>query len=92
MTSCRRRHGFRMVRLVESVRTDQRGIALQTTIIMATLIAIALAVSAVMYTRGGEVADDLERQRLTRNPAEFTTQVLCEAYEYTWDTGTNTCT
>ena len=58
---------------------------MQTTIIMATLIAIALAVSAVMYTRGGEVADDLERQNLTRNPAEFTTQVLCEAYEYTWD-------
>ena len=52
---------------------------------MATLIAIALAVSAVLYTRGGEVADDLERQRLTRSPSEFTTQVLCEAYEYTWD-------
>ena len=59
---------------------------------MATLIAIALAVSAVMYTRGGEVADDLERQNLTRNPADFTTQVLCEAYEYTWDGATNTCT
>lgn len=85
MTSGRRRHGFRMSGVAESVRADQRGIALQTAIIMATLIAIALAVSAVMYTRGGEVADDLERQNLTRNPAEFTTQVLCEAYEYTWD-------
>lgn len=92
MTSGRRRHGFRVSRVAESARADQRGIALQTTIIMATLIAIALAVSAVMYTRGGEVADDLERQNLTRNPADFTTQVLCEAYEYTWDTATNTCT
>ena len=59
---------------------------------MTAMIAIALAVAAVMYTRGGEVADDLERQNLTRSPSEFTTQVLCEAYEYTWDTATNTCT
>ena len=58
---------------------------------MTTLIAIALVVSAVLFTRGGEVADDLERQRLTRNPADFTTQVLCEAYEFTWDATANTC-
>ncbi|MYJ18422.1 MAG: hypothetical protein F4106_10365 [Gemmatimonadetes bacterium] len=59
---------------------------------MTALIAIALAVSAVIVTRGGEVADDLERQRLTRSPSDFSTQVLCEAYEFTWDTNTNTCT
>lgn len=59
---------------------------------MATLIAIALAVSAVMYTRGGEVADDLERQNLTRSPSDFTTRVLCEAYEYTWDAVNTQCT
>ena len=82
---------LRLLRVAASVRADERGIALQTTIIMTTLIAIALAVSAVLYTRGGEVADDLERQRLTRNPADFTTQVLCEAYEFTWDGATNTC-
>ena len=76
-----------MRRVAASVRGDQRGIALQTAIIMTTLIAIALAVSAVMYTRGGEVADDLERQRLTRQPADFTTQVLCEAYEFNWVAG-----
>ena len=81
-----------MSRVVTSVRTDQRGVALQTTIIMVTLIAIALAVSAVLYTRGGEAVDDLERQRLTRVPSDFATQVLCEAYDFTWDVGTNTCT
>lgn len=81
-----------MFRVGESVRADQRGFALQAVIIMTAMIAIALAVAAVMYTRGGEVADDLERQNLTRSPSEFTTQVLCEAYEYTWDTATNTCT
>ncbi|MDE0493089.1 MAG: hypothetical protein OXH54_04070 [Acidimicrobiaceae bacterium] len=91
VTSGRRRCGFRMVRVAAVVRVDQRGIALQTTIIMTTLIAIALAVSAVLYTRGGEVADDLERQRLTRSPSDFSTQVLCEAYEFTWDGTTNTC-
>lgn len=80
-----------MARVAASVRTDQRGIALQTTIIMTTLIAIALVVSAVLYTRGGEVADDLERQRLTRSPSDFSTQVLCEAYEFTWDAATTTC-
>lgn len=81
----------RMVRVAASVRADQRGIALQTAIIMTTLIAIALAVSAVMYTRGGEVVDDLERQRLTKSPSSLTTQVLCEAYEFTWDSVTDTC-
>ncbi|MYE42427.1 MAG: hypothetical protein F4X79_00165 [Acidobacteria bacterium] len=81
-----------MTKTTALVRADERGIALQTTIIMTTLIAIALAVSAVLYTRGGEVADDLERQRLTRSPSDFSTQVLCEAYEFTWDTATNTCT
>lgn len=81
-----------MRRLVASLSRDESGFALQTVIVMTALIAIALAVSAVIVTRGGEVADDLERQRLTRSPSDFSTQVLCEAYEFTWDTNTNTCT
>ena len=76
-----------MPRIVASRRRDERGFALQTVIVMTALIAIALAVSAVIVTRGGEVKDDLERQRLTRNPAEFTTQVLCEAYGFNWVAG-----
>lgn len=80
-----------MLRVAASVRADQRGIALQTAIIMTALIAIAVAIAAVMYTRGGEAVDDLQRQRLTRDPSAFTTQVLCEAYEFTWDSGTSTC-
>lgn len=81
-----------MLRVTAAGRADQRGVALQTVIVMVTLIAIALTVSAVLYTRGGEAADDLERQRLTRSPSDFSTQVLCEAYEFTWDTTNNTCT
>ncbi len=76
----------RMRRVAASVRSDERGIALQTAIIMATLIAIALAISAVIYTRGGEVADDLERQQVTFDPSRFRTQALCEEYDYRWDT------
>ena len=76
-----------MFRLAASVRSDQRGIALQTAIVMTSLIAIALAVSAVILTRGGEVADDLERQRLTFDPSRFKTQVTCEDYEFTWVNG-----
>ena len=74
-----------MRRLVTSRRRDQRGIALQTAIVMTSLIAIALAVSAVILTRGGEVADDLERQRLTFDPSRFKTQALCEDYNFVWD-------
>ena len=68
-----------------SVGSDERGIALQTVIIMVALIAVAVAVSAVILTRGGEVADDLERQNVTFNPSRFRTQELCEEYRYSWD-------
>ena len=81
-----------MRHLVAPLSRNERGFALQTVIVMTALIAIALAVSAVIVTRGGEVKDDLERQRLTRSPSEFTTQVLCEAYEYTWDAVNGQCT
>ena len=77
--------------LTRSVRSDERGIALQTAIIMITLIAIALAVSAVMYTRGGEVADDLQRQNVTFDPGRFRTQELCEEYDYEWNTTDGEC-
>lgn len=66
--------------------TDERGMALQTVIIMVALIAVAVAVSAVILTRGGEVADDLERQNVTFDPSRFRTPALCVEYGYSWDT------
>ena len=72
-----------------SVRSDERGMALQTVIIMVALIAVAVAVSAVILTRGGEVADDLERQNVTFNPDRFRTKALCEEYAYSWDDTTD---
>ena len=69
---------------------DQRGIALQTAIIMAALIAIAVTISTVILTRGGEVADDLERQNVTFDPSRFKNQTLCEEYAYSWNTTPST--
>ena len=71
---------------VPPVGSDQRGMALQTVIIMVALIAVAVAVSTVILTRGGEVAEDLERQNVTFDPSRFRTQALCVEYDYSWDT------
>ncbi|MXX22803.1 MAG: hypothetical protein F4Z93_06845 [Rhodospirillales bacterium] len=60
--------------------------ALQTVIIMVALIAVAVAVSTVILTRGGEVAEDLERQNVTFDPSRFRTEALCLEYDYSWDT------
>lgn len=81
-----------MRRLAASLRGDQRGFALQTIIVMTALIAIAVAVSAVIITRGGDVVDDLERQRITIQPSDIKNQAQCEqVYQWTWDSTTNTC-
>ena len=77
--------------MIGPIRSDERGFALQTAIVTTALIAIAMAVSAVLLTRGGDVVDDLERARVTRDPSQFSTQVLCEAYDYVWDPGASTC-
>ena len=77
--------------MIGSIRSDERGFALQTAIVMTALIAIAMAVSAVLLTRGGDVVDDLERAKVTRDPSQFSTQVLCEAYGFSWDSVASTC-
>ena len=71
------------------LRSDQRGFALQTVIVMTALIAIAMAVSAVILTRGGEVADDLERQNITIQPSQIKNEAQCvEVYQWKWDGST----
>ena len=77
-----------MRRLVASPRRDERGFALQTVIVMTSLIAIAMAVSAVIITRGGEVKDDLERQNITIQPSQIKNEAQCvEVYQWKWDAG-----
>lgn len=71
---------------------DSRGFALQAAILTVTLIAIAMAVSAVLILRGGEAVDEAERQSITRSPSEFTNHRLCVAYGFSWDaTRTDKC-
>ena len=71
------------------LRSDQRGFALQTVIVMTALIAIALAVSAVIITRGGEVVVDLERQNITIQPSQIKNEAQCvEVYQWKWDDST----
>lgn len=55
-------------------------------IIMAALLAMAVTISAVILMRGGDAANDLERQNVTFQPSRFRTQALCEEYDYSWDT------
>ena len=70
------------------LRSDQRGFALQTVIVMTALIAIAMAVSAVMITRGGEVVVDLERQNYTVQPSQINNEAQCVTlYQWEWDQG-----
>ena len=70
---------------------DRRGIALQTVIIMVVLLVVALAVAGVLLTRGQESVEELERQDIRQDPSNFSTQVLCRAAGYTWNTGSSTC-
>ena len=65
---------------------DVRGIALQTVIVMVVLLAIAGAVAAVLLTAGGQAAEDLERQDITREAGDYSTSALCAAAGFTWTT------
>ena len=70
--------------------SDVRGVALQTVIVIVVLLAIAGAVAGVLLARGGEAVAEAEQQDITRAATEFTQQRLCEAYGFTWTTGTCT--
>ena len=56
---------------------------------MAVLIAVAVSIAAVILSRGGEVAEDLERQNVTFEPSRLRTQELCEEYDFKWDPNLN---
>ena len=70
---------------------DQRGIALQTVIIMVVLIVIAGGVSVALLGRGADVTDDLEQQGTAPAPDSYGTEALCELVNHTWNGTTNKC-
>ena len=67
-----------------TLAADIRGIALQTVIIMVVLLAIAGGVATVLLTRGGEAIQDIERQDIARDAADFTSEALCDAAGFSW--------
>ena len=70
-------------------RFDQRGIALQTVIIMVVLLAIAGGVAAVLFSRGQSATQQLESQNIVAAAAEdYKSQTLCNSVTgLTWDGG-----
>lgn len=66
---------------------DQRGIALQTIIIMVVLLAIAGAVAAVLLTRAGTETDRLEDE--TDRWTTITNETGCDIAGGTWTAGDN---
>ena len=73
------------------VAADVRGIALQTVIVMVVLLAIAGAVAAVLLNAGGQAAEDLERQDITRAAVDYSTSALCEAAGFNWTSAGASC-
>ena len=65
--------------------TDQRGIALQTVIIMVVLLAIAGGIAAVLLNRGSEASNELQDQSVTVEPDKYTNPELCRAAGHSWD-------
>ena len=73
-------------------RFDERGIALQTVIIMVVLLAIAGGVAAVLLSRGREASSQLEEQSVTTPVSGYDgSESLCEAagYEFHDDNSCN---
>ena len=70
---------------------DLRGIALQTVIIMVVLLAIAGAIAGVLLARGGEAVSDVERQQISRLAEDYSSEALCEAAGFTWNTSSTVC-
>lgn len=68
---------------------DERGIALQTIIIVVVLLAIAGAVSAVLLTRAGTETDRLEGE--TDRWSGITSETGCEIADGVWNDVAGTC-
>ena len=67
-------------------RFDERGIALQTIIIMVVLLAIAGAVAAVLFARAGEETERLNESSQDVEVYAITNQTLCTTAGGTWKT------
>ena len=69
-------------------RFDERGIALQTIIIMVVLLAIAGAVAAVLFNRAGQETQRLEDSAGSVEIYGISSELLCRTGNGTWQTRT----
>ena len=72
-------------------RFDERGIALQTVIIMVVLLAIAGGIAAVLLNRGQEASDQLASSDFGTAANEFTSPRLCRSAGHGWDESATEC-
>ena len=70
------------IAMISRLRDDERGIALQTIIILVVLLAIAGAVAAVILTRAGTETDRLEQE--TDRWTGITNETGCEIAGGAW--------
>ena len=71
-------------------RFDERGIALQTVIIMVVLLAIAGGVAAVLLSRGQSASNQLEQAALAAPARTYTNESFCRSAGLTWGTARST--
>ena len=72
-------------------RFDQRGIALQTVIIMVVLLAIAGSVAAVLLNRGGEASNQLQSAEFGLDPGSFNNATGCRSAGHGWEENNGPC-
>ena len=73
-----------------ATRFDERGIALQTVIILVVMLAIAGAIAAVLLNRGGEAADQLQAADFGLPASDLDTASSCRSAGHGWH-GANNC-
>ena len=71
-------------------RFDERGIALQTVIIMVVLLAIAGGIAAVLLSRGQAASNQLEDQALGTPATSYTSSSFCRSAGFDWDDASTT--
>ena len=72
-------------------RFDQRGIALQTVIIMVVLLAIAGGIAAVLLSRGQSASQQLEAAALATPVDTYEVEAFCVQAGHFWNNGDDTC-
>ena len=75
----------RAARLMRSTKCDERGIALQTVIIMVVLVVIAGAVATILVNRAGTETERLENVDTTVDASKYGNKTLCDMAGHTWD-------